>query len=149
MQDGCRNIYQTARRTAGVTQERWAEMLGISVEAVRLYETDRNLPGDEIVLRMAELALLPPLAYWHLRHKSTVAAQLLPPIRRTPLSQAAIRLLLALNAWTDNWNTEQLLEIAQDGQIDEDETVDWIRIKRDLDAIVQAALEVKFSEQEE
>jgi DNA-binding XRE family transcriptional regulator len=33
MQSDYRNIYQDARRTAGLTQERWAELLGISVDA--------------------------------------------------------------------------------------------------------------------
>ena len=44
MQDNCRNIYKTARLAAGLTQERWAEVLGISTESVRLYETGRGLP---------------------------------------------------------------------------------------------------------
>ena len=32
MKDGCRNIYFNARQTAGLTQERWAEVLGITPE---------------------------------------------------------------------------------------------------------------------
>ena len=56
MQESCGNIYRDARRTAGLTQERWAELLGLSVEAVRLYEGGKNLPSDEVVLRMAEAA---------------------------------------------------------------------------------------------
>lgn len=63
MQEKYRNIYQDARRTAGMTQERWAEALGLSVEAVRQYETDRCLPSDGVVARMAELSMLPPLGY--------------------------------------------------------------------------------------
>ena len=41
------NIYKRARATAGLTQERWAEQLGISVESVRLYESGAGLPSDE------------------------------------------------------------------------------------------------------
>lgn len=51
MQDECRNLYYNARRTAGLTQERWAEVLGISVESVRLYESGANMPSGEIALR--------------------------------------------------------------------------------------------------
>lgn len=32
------NIYKTARRNAGITQEAAAEQLGISVESVRAYQ---------------------------------------------------------------------------------------------------------------
>ena len=51
-----RNIYKSARETAGLTQERWAEVLGISADAVRKYEGGTVFPSDEVVLRMAEVA---------------------------------------------------------------------------------------------
>lgn len=38
------NIYKTARRAAGLTQEAAAEQIGVSVESIRSYETDRRLP---------------------------------------------------------------------------------------------------------
>ena len=56
MKEGCRNIYKTARQTAGMTQERWAELIGVSADSVRLYESGRGLPSDEVVARMAEIA---------------------------------------------------------------------------------------------
>lgn len=86
MQEQYGNIYQNARRTAGLTQERWAEALGLSVEAVRQYETGGCLPSDGVVARMAELSMLPPLGYWHLRRKSEIAAAELPPVERLPLA---------------------------------------------------------------
>ena len=61
MQDKYGNIYKRARATAGLTQERWAEQLGISVESVRLYESGAGLPSDEAVTRMIEVAVLPVL----------------------------------------------------------------------------------------
>lgn len=42
MQQNYHNISQTGRRIAGMTQERWAEALDISVESVRLYESGRG-----------------------------------------------------------------------------------------------------------
>ena len=47
MKDDCRNIYRTARQAAGLTQERWAEYLGISVEAVRQYERGTIMPAED------------------------------------------------------------------------------------------------------
>ena len=31
MQDTCRNLYYNARKAAGLTQERWAEVLGVTL----------------------------------------------------------------------------------------------------------------------
>lgn len=42
MQNDTRNIYKRARRAAGYTQEAAAEMLNVSVESLRAYETDRR-----------------------------------------------------------------------------------------------------------
>lgn len=35
MEQEYRNIYRRARTAAGLTQERWAEILGISVDSVK------------------------------------------------------------------------------------------------------------------
>ena len=65
-----RNIYKTARKVAGLTQERWAEAVGVSVDSIRGYETGAVVPADETVRAMAEISGLSPLAYWHLCNKA-------------------------------------------------------------------------------
>lgn len=52
MQNGSSNIYQTARKAAGLTQEAAAERLALSVESLRAYETGQRIPGNDIVARM-------------------------------------------------------------------------------------------------
>lgn len=146
MQEKYRNIYQDARRTAGLTQERWAEALGLSVEAVRQYETDRILPSDAVVARMAELAMLPPLGYWHLRHKSEIAATELPPVERLPLAQAVVQLLSAMRAFESMHREDALLLIARDGVVDPGEEPRFKEVVRDLHGIVQAALQIDYAE---
>ena len=39
-----RNIYQLSREAAGYTQEKAAELIGISVESLRSYELDKRIP---------------------------------------------------------------------------------------------------------
>lgn len=70
MQHNYHNISQTGRRIAGMTQERWAEALDISVESVRLYESGRGMPSDDVATRMVEVSGAPVLGYWHLLNKS-------------------------------------------------------------------------------
>lgn len=146
MQDNCRNIYRNARSVAGLTQERWAEALGCSVESVRLYETGRQTPPDELVRAMAEISGLTPLAYWHLVRKGSLAADLLPEVEQMPLPQAAICLLRAIRDFVNRHRTDQLLDIAADGRIDAVERQDFDVIVAELEEIVRAAMMLKFSE---
>ena len=143
------NIYRAARMTAGLTQERWAEMLGVSPEAVRQYENGIYIPADEIARRMAEIAGMPVLAYWHLARKSTLARELLPKVEATPLPQAVCRLLSALEAFTHSGRGRELLQIAADGRVDKLEEEGFRRILDDLEEILRAALQLKYSQDEE
>ena len=146
MQDNCGNIYKRARATAGLTQERWAEQLGISVESVRLYESGAGLPSDDVVTRMIEVAVLPVLGYWHLMNKSRVAAEILPEVKTVPLPQAVVQLLHRIREFDEQHRVRELLSIAEDGQIDSAEREDFDGIIKELDGIVQAAMALKFSE---
>ena len=147
MQSDYRNIYQDARRTAGLTQERWAELLGISVDAVRQYETDRILPSDEVVLRMAEAAGQQIICYWHLIHKSRVAAQLLPELDRKRLPEAVLSLLVAVRSFQDE-GMRELTRIAADGKISPEEQADYMTAMEQLQSVVREALHLQFAEEE-
>lgn len=147
MQSDYRNIYQDARRTAGLTQERWAELLGISVDAVRQYETDRILPSDEVVLRMAEAAGQQIICYWHLIHKSRVAAQLLPELDRKRLPEAVLSLLVAVRNFQDD-GMRELTRIAADGKISPEEQADYMTAMEQLQSVVREALHLQFAEEE-
>lgn len=146
MQSDYRNIYQDARRTAGLTQERWAELLGISVDAVRQYETDRILPSDEVVLRMAEAAGQQIICYWHLIHKSRVAASLLPELDRKRLPEAVLSLLVAVRNFQDD-GMRELTRIAADGKISPEEQADYMTAMDQLQGVVREALHLQFAEE--
>lgn len=145
MQEKYRNIYKTARQTAGLTQERWAETLDVSVESVRLYETDRGLPSDDVVARMVEVSVLPVLGYWHLLNKSKMAAQLLPTIKILPLPQAVIQLICRMQDFQSRHRTDALLHIAEDGQVDISEQALFGQIVDELETVIQAAIALKFA----
>ena len=144
MQEEYRNIYYNARRSAGLTQERWAEVIGCSVESVRNYEAGSQTPADEIVCRMAETSGVAALGYWHLRRKSALAAEELPEVERLPLPQAVLELLVQMDEFT-RLNGD-LMRVAADGQISPDELASWAQIRHRLDGVIRAALQVKYSE---
>lgn len=146
MKSDYRNIYQDARRTAGLTQERWAELLGISVDAVRQYETDRITPSDEVALRMAEAAGQQIVCYWHLLHKSRVAAELLPDLDRRKLPEAVLTLLVTAQKFESD-GMRALTRIAADGKISPEEREEYGTALEQLRALIRAALGIEFAEE--
>ena len=52
MQNGGGNIYQTARKSAGLTQEAAAERLAVSLTSLRAYEGGERVPAGDVVARM-------------------------------------------------------------------------------------------------
>lgn len=139
-----RKIYKTARAVAGLTQERWAEALGVSVDSIRAYENGAVVPSDETVRAMSEISGLAPLAYWHLCNKSRLAAETLPDVEQLPLPQAVIQLLCAINEFRAMHG--DLLDLAADGRITGDELAIWDNIVARLDRVIAAAIQVKVAE---
>ncbi|MBR2583058.1 MAG: helix-turn-helix transcriptional regulator [Oscillospiraceae bacterium] len=127
-----------------MTQERWAEAIGCSVRSIRDYETGVQIPPDDIVLSMCEISGHVAVAYWHMRNKSPLAAEVLPEVEQLPLPQAAVQLLLAVEDFSGVHG--DLLRLAADGRISSDEAQDWAGIIRRLDGIVQAAIQLKVAE---
>lgn len=139
-----RNIYYNARQTAGYTQERWAELLGISPEAVRQYEAGIITPVDEIALRMAEAAGQHIICYWHLLNKSRVAGTILPNLSELRLPEAVLQLLVQMEAFRTEW-LPVLTRISMDGQITPDEEAEYRAALDSLQTLIQAALHVTFA----
>ena len=148
MQDSYRNICRIGRKAAGMTQERWAEAVGCSVEAIRGYERGEYMPSDDLAMRMADAAGMPVLSHWHLFNKSALARELLPEVQVLSLPMAVVRLLAAVQKFAAAHRGDRLLEIAADGRIDEFEQMDFQAILTELQGITTAAAEVKYAREE-
>ena len=136
------NLYQRARLSTGLTQERAAELLGLSVESLKQYEGGKTVPKDETVARMVEVYSCPWLALEHAQ--ATDRLGVLPEVNVQSLPTAAITLINRVLDFAERHRDRQLLRIAEDGIIDEKERPDFDAICRDLDGIVGAALQVKY-----
>lgn len=146
MQEDCRNIYLNARRAAGLTQERWAEVLGVSLSAVRQYEAGEITPADDVVLSMADYSGLQILGTWHLRRKSVVAAEVLPPVERLPLAQAVVQLLNEMRIFAEKHHADALISIAADGHVTPEEMPRFKEVVRDLQPLIRTALQIDFAD---
>lgn len=148
MPEEYRNIYKTARRAAGLTQEAAAEKLGISVESIRAYETDKRVPSNEIVELMDVCYHSYHLAHLHLRATNVLAAKIVPELEERTLLEVAVRIYNRLNRFAKDHKMTQLMEIAEDGRIDEEERKLFDEIMGDLREIVKSGLELEVFCQE-
>ena len=138
------NPYQKARKTTCLTQEQAAERLGLSAESLKQYELGKRVPANAVVWQMVQIYDTSWLALEHLRDTSE-ALGVLPEVTVQSLPTAAIQLINRVLAFADRHRDRQLLRIAEDGVIDDAERPEFDDIVRDLDGIVGAALQVKFT----
>lgn len=135
------NLYQTARTSAGLTQERAAELLDVSPESIKAYEGGARIPPDRLVRRMVDTYDAPGLALAHA--SATDELGVLDATQPKPLPMAAITLANRLRRASDM--LVDLLEIAEDGRIDADERPTFDRIVADLRQTVAAAYQVIYA----
>ena len=138
------NPYQKARKMTCLTQEQAAERLGLSAESLKQYELGKRVPSNAVVWQMVQIYDTSWLALEHLRDTSE-ALGVLPEVTVQSLPTAAIQLINRVLDFADRHRDRQLLRIAEDGVIDEAERPEFDDIVRDLDGIVGAALQVKYT----
>lgn len=139
------NIYAAARRRADLTQEQAAERLALSVESVKAYETGGRTPPGETVLLMSEVYGSPGLRLEHAAATDTLGV--IPEgtaLRSLPL--AVMRLCGRLLDFTERRRGRQLLQIAEDGVIDDAERPLFDEIMRELEEIGAALLSLAFAD---
>ena len=138
------NIYQAARKESCLTQEQAAERMEVSETTVKAWEQGARVPDNETVARMAELYGTPWLALEHLRSAGSTLG-VIPEITVQSPPTAVITLITRVLDFAERHRDRQLLRTAEHCIIDEDERPDFDDICRDLDGIVGAALQVKYT----
>lgn len=136
MAHDARNIYQIARKTAGLTQEAAAERLALSVESLRAYETGQRIPGNDVVSMMMSVY---NAQYLGIQHVQAAGAPLPACVQDVQVGQSLETSTLRLvNRW---------LAIAEDGVIDEQERPQFDRIIGELSELVRATLALMYTEE--
>lgn len=138
-----RNIYQIARESAGITQERAAELINVSVESVRAYESGRRIPPDDVVIHMIEVYNAQYLAYQHLKTSAEVGRRYLPDIEIKDLPAAILKLEKEVSDFLKC--QDELINITYDGAITADELPRYNQILHELDDITAAIWTLKMA----
>jgi len=143
MKRTCGEIYKSARHAAGLTQEEAAEQLYISVRSLAEYEAGRTIPPDDVVCRMVEVYKAKHLAYLHLKNSTEVGRRFLPDLHILDLPRSVLKLQKEVTDVT-RINTE-MVDVACDGVVDEQEHETWQTIEKELMEMVGAGLSVVFA----
>ena len=141
MDKKCPNLYQRARLSTGMSQERAAELLGLSPESLKQYEGGKTVPKDETVAKMVEAYSCPWLALEHAQATDTLGV--VPEVTPRPLPMASIALRNRLQDATGR--LDALLRIAEDGVIDEAERPEFDSIVVELRETMAAIYQVIYS----
>ena len=141
----CGNPYKTARKAAGLTQERAAMLLNVSVDSLRDYEGNiRPVPND-VAAAMCDAYDAQYLAITHLRMTS-IGRQAIPAFQLRDLPEAVLNMLNAVQQFVDKNPT--MICIAADGVISPSEQREWDNIILLADNLQTALMSVKFAVEE-
>lgn len=147
MESESMNIYKYAREYTKTTQEQWAELIDVSVDSVRRYESGRMIPSEEVVERMCIVSGFSPLAQWHMANSSRLYRDLVPQIKVVPVTQAVCDVCSNIRAFVRLHRDDDLLDMVADGKIDEIERPAFDAIVKELKSgIVRAAFYLEYAE---
>lgn len=146
MEDNCTNIYKKARNIKRLTQEGAAELLSVSVDAIKKYETDKTPVPNAIAADMAEIYDAKWLLLKHCR-ENPVGKLIIPEFNENAnFSNAILGLLKEVGDVVKC--REELIDIGADGVIDESERERFENIIKELDDVKKAILTLQFAKKE-
>ena len=123
------------------------ERLALSVESVRAYETGLRVPGNDIVARMCAVYDAQYLGMQHVQLSGALLPACLREARPERLEAATIKLVRRMMRFADEHRSDRLLEIAEDGVIDDDERPEFLSIAAEISEIVKAGLALMYTEE--
>ena len=110
-------------------------------------ESGEMMPAEDILLMMADISGLKILPYWHLSQKSRIAGEILPTLEEQPaLPQAVLGLLIAIENFQER-GMRDLMRIASDGKVSDDEIIPFGQALAQLSEMVRSAYAVGYSKE--
>ena len=137
------NLYQRARKEAGMTQEQAAEALSVSVETVKAWEQGQRVPRPEDAERMMAAY---GTEWLGLAYTSATCGRLgaVPAVDLRQLPEAVLALINRATELADDYR--RLMRIAEDGVIDEREAPEFGRIAENIRDVIAASYAVLYAE---
>ncbi len=129
-----KNIYQLSRENLELTREKASELLeSITSDRIEKIESGRSLPHPDEILTMAQKYKNPGLCNHYCSQECPIGMEYVPRIESKILSQIVLEMLASLNSIDKKKN--RLIEITADGEVSDDELLDFILIQDELEQI--------------
>ena len=137
------NLYQRARKEAGLTQEQAAEALSVSVETVKAWEQGQRVPRPEDAERMMAAY---GTEWLGLAYTWDTCGRLgaVPAVDPRQLPEAVLALINRATELADDYR--RLMRIAEDGVIDEREAPEFAKIADNIRDVIAASYAVLYAE---
>lgn len=139
------NIFRLARKEAGLTQEVATGLLLIKDRSTLVrYENDQVVPNDEMVFQMMYVYGAKWLGYEYLRMYTKIGKSILPPIFRRKIGHLTLMFKKECDDLRDI--ERDLVRIAYDDEITEDEQEEWERSSKEVEEVVGAGMSLLLTQ---
>lgn len=130
-----KNIYQILREEIGWSREEAEKRLEyISADRIVKIESGKSQAQPDEVRRLSEVYGQPSLCNYYCTKECDIGKKYVPEVRmHSDLSQIILEILNSFNSLQKS--KDRLIEISVDGQIDDNEIMDFIAIQKELDNI--------------
>lgn len=139
-------LIRLARKEAGISQEAAAPKLYMTLKQLKRMEDGTSEVDPATIGRMAALYQKPLLSQQYCDTCAFMAGvPWAAPVETKPLPAATVALISKIYKFADSHRDRQLLQIAEDGVIDDTERAAFDQIMEELGEIVHAAKELQYS----
>lgn len=131
------NLYLEVRDRLELSRDEASELLEtISSDKLGRIETEKQLPTPEDVMIMAEKYGDPGIMNYFCASQCPMGQKYVPRVEFDDLEKTVLKIVASLNSM--NINKDKLIEIAEDGEITDDELMEFIRIEKELSRVSMA-----------
>ncbi|WP_053983843.1 helix-turn-helix transcriptional regulator [Niameybacter massiliensis] len=133
-----------ARKDRGLTQEQACFVIGVAdTSTLSKWETGKEIPSERTVSKIVQAYEEPLLGYIYLHRCTELGRLILPPIIHTGLDNLALRFQKEYN---DIRSVQMdMISIACDGQVNEDEEERWERVQKEVTELAGVSLPLIIS----
>ena len=128
-----KKLFRKVREELNLSREKASELTGIPPERIARIEGADFEPFPDEVLHLAKGYQSPELCNYYCSQICDIGRQYVPQVRITALSQIVLEILASLNS--ANEKSDQLISIAVDGVISDEELKDFVYIQKELERI--------------
>lgn len=133
-----KSIYMIAREKNGLTRERASEEIdGISASRLEKLENARTTMQPEDVVMLARAYKEPKLCNYYCTHECAIGRRKTPELEEKELPQIAIELVNTVSKL--HQRKDEILQIAEDGRVSEDEYGDFSTLKETINKLIVSA----------